>query len=137
MKETSESIDLFSQKVNAAKGSPLKILNADARFSLESQQAGGAGYTGIATNFYLQLLSWMCQHFDDESEMVDELQTFFTEKQSIVNHKYLQNAKVFLKYSDVDMETFSRVNDFEFTQFEVRDLVNLKDKIVKFEDRIK
>jgi len=35
------------------------------------------------------------------------------------------------------METFSRVNDFEFTQFEVRDLVNLKDKIVKFEDRIK
>jgi len=79
----------------------------------------------------------MCQHFDDESEMVDELQTFFTEKQSIVNHKYLQNAKVFLKYFDVDMETFSRVSDFEFTQSEVRDLVNLKDEIVKFEDRIK
>jgi 4-hydroxy-tetrahydrodipicolinate synthase len=137
MKETSESIDLFSQKVNAAKGSPLKILNADARFLLESKQAGGAGYTGIATNFYPQLLSWICQHFDDESEMVDELQTFFTEKQSIVNHKYLQNAKVFLKYSDVDMETFSRVSDFEFTQSEVRDLVNLKDEIVKFEDRIK
>jgi hypothetical protein len=65
------------------------------------------------------------------------LQTFFTEKQPIVNHKYLQNAKVFLKYSDVDMETFSRVNDFEFTQSEVRDLVELKDEIVKCEDRIK
>jgi hypothetical protein len=35
------------------------------------------------------------------------------------------------------METFSRVSDFEFTQSEVRDLVNLKDEIVKFEDRIK
>ncbi len=137
MKETSESLESFSQKVDATKGSPLKILNADARFLLESQQAGGAGYTGIATNFYPQLLSWMCKHFNDDSKIVKELQTFFTEKQPIVNHKYLQNAKVFLKYSDVDMETFSRVNDFEFTQSEVRDLVELKDEIVKCEDRIK
>jgi len=137
MKETSENLDLFSEKVNVAKGSPFKILNADARFLRDSQKAGGAGYSGIAANFYPQLLSWMCLHFNDETDLVNELQSFLTEKQSIVNHKYLQNAKVFLKNSDVGIETISRINNHEFTMAEVRDLVELKDEILKFEDRIK
>lgn len=136
MKETSESLALFSEKVEAAKESPLKILNADARFLLESQKAGGAGYSGITANFYPQLLSWMCKHFNDASNVINELQTFLTEKQPIVNHKYLQNAKVFLKLSDVDIEKVSRINNHEFTMAEVRDLVELKEEIVKFEDRI-
>jgi len=137
MKETSENFELFAEKINAAKGSPLKILNADARFLLESQRAGGSGYTGIAANFYPNLLSWMCKHFNDETELVNELQIFLTEKQSVVNHKYLQNAKVFLKISDVDIEKTSRINNHEFTMAEVRDLVELKEEIVKFEDKIK
>ena len=136
MKETSESLELFTQKVEAAKGSSFKILNADARFLMESQKAGGAGYSGIAANFYPHLLAWMCKHFDDNSEMVKELQTFLTDKQSIVNHKYLQNAKVFLKISDVDIDKISRVNDFDFTMVEVRELVELKDDILKFTDRL-
>jgi 4-hydroxy-tetrahydrodipicolinate synthase len=136
MKETSENLELFSQKVEAAKGSPLKILNADARFLLASQKAGGAGYSGIAANFYPKLLAWMCKHFNDGSELVNELQTFFADKQSIVNHKYLQNAKVFLKISDVEIGTFSRINDYEFTMAEVRELVKLQDDILKFVDRL-
>ena len=137
MKETSESLELFSQKVNVAKESPLKILNADARFLLESQKAGGGGYSGISANFYPQLLSWMCKHFNDHSEIINELQSFLIKKQSIVNHKYLQNAKVFLKISDVDIETVSRINNHEFTMAEVKDLVDLKDEALKLEDKLK
>jgi len=54
-----------------------------------------------------------------------------------VNHKYLQNAKVFLKISDVDIETVSRINNHEFTMAEVKDLVDLKDEALKLEDKLK
>ena len=66
MKETSENPKIFSQKVHAAQNSLLKILNADARFLLESLNDGGAGYCGIATNFFPNLLSWMCLHYNDQ-----------------------------------------------------------------------
>ena len=133
MKETSENPKIFSQKVHAAQNSLLKILNADARFLLESLNDGGAGYCGIATNFYPNLLSWMCLHYNDQNNYVSVLQKFFHKNQSIIDHKYLQNGKVFLQISGLDILTDCRVNSFDFSDLEYNDLNHLWKNIKQME----
>jgi len=133
MKETSENPKIFSQKVHASQNSLLKILNADARFLLESLNDGGAGYSGIATNFYPNLLSWMCLHYNDQNNYVSVLQKFFHKNQSIIDHKYLQNGKVFLQISGLDILTDCRVNPFDFSELEYNDLKHLWENIKQME----
>ena len=133
MKETSENPKIFSQKVHASQNSLLKILNADARFLLESLNDGGAGYSGIATNFYPNLLSWMCLHYNDQNNYVSALQDFFHKNQSIIDHKYLQNGKVFLQISGLDILTDCRVNPFDFSELEYNDLKHLWENIKQME----
>ena len=133
MKETSENPKIFSQKVHASQNSLLKILNADARFLLESLNDGGAGYSGIATNFYPNLLSWMCLHYNDQNNYVSAVQDFFHKNQSIIDHKYLQNGKVFLQISGLDILTDCRVNPFDFSELEYNDLKHLWENIKQME----
>lgn len=133
MKETSENPKIFSQKVHAAQNSLLKILNADARFLLESLNDGGAGYCGIATNFFPNLLSWMCLHYNDQNNYVNALQDFFNKNQPIIDHKYLQNGKVFLQISGLDILTDCRVNSFDFSDLEYNDLNHLRKNIKQME----
>ena len=75
----------------------------------------------------------MCLHYNDQNNYVNALQDFFHNNQPIINHKYLQNGKVFLQISGLDILTDCRVNSFDFSDLEYNDLNHLWENIKQME----
>lgn len=60
IKETSCSLPVIQQKVKQTAGTPLRIFNANTALMLQAIRAGGAGYSGIAANFFPDLVASAC-----------------------------------------------------------------------------
>ena len=119
-KETSRSLELVTQKVNAAAGTSLQIFNADATTLLASLRAGASGYCGIAANFYPDLVVWLCAHFYTDPEQAEAVQNLLTALDPSIHFKYPVSAKVFHQRNGCNMLTRSRVSDVTLNDYEMR-----------------
>ncbi len=119
-KETSRSLELVIQKVNAAAGTPLQIFNADATTLLASLRAGASGYCGIAANFYPDLVVWLCAHFDSDPEQAEAVQNLLTALDPTIHSKYPVCAKYFHQRHECNMLTLSRVTEVTLNDYEMR-----------------
>lgn len=61
-KETSGQLALIGQKLEVIRGTPLRLLDANAATLPESLRLGGAGFCGVSTNFVPDLWTWLCRH---------------------------------------------------------------------------
>lgn len=95
IKDTSCSIANIKEKLEAIKGTPMKLFNANTSTLFESLQLGAAGFSGVMANFHPGLYTWLCSHFQAQPEMARELADFLTIASMIERQVYPVNAKYY------------------------------------------
>jgi 4-hydroxy-tetrahydrodipicolinate synthase len=123
-KDTSCAMASIRAKLLAVRGAPFRWLNANCPTLLESLQAGGDGYCGIAANFMPQLYVWMCANYDTQPETARRLQRFLSIADPVVRFKYPAAAKRFLAQAGVLASPYCRIGNPDFTE---EDLIILRD----------
>ena len=115
LKDTCCDLDQIKAKLDAVKGTGLKIYNANSATLLESLKMGCAGFSGVMANFHPELYSWLCKNFEKEPEkaqLVQDMVGFFSVAERQV---YPVNAKYHMTLDGLDMGYTSRarnINDF-------------------------
>lgn len=129
LKDTCCNLDELQAKIDAVKGTPLKIYNANAATLLESLKMGCAGYSGIMTNFHAELYVWLCENYNKYPEKAEKLQAFLGLASVIECQCYPVNAKYHMQLEGLGIEYGSRVRDknelTQSRQIEVKQLQHM------------
>ena len=109
MKDTCCDAAVMKERCAQLAGSSFKLLNANCQTFLESMQNGGDGYCGIMCNFHPKLYAWMGEHFEQDPEKAEQVQsvigTFgFTE----VGLPYPLTAKYHMNLCGLPTENIAR-----------------------------
>jgi 4-hydroxy-tetrahydrodipicolinate synthase len=116
-KDTSLLQQLVFQKIAAAANSSLEFYDAHTPNALASLQAGAAGLSAIAGNFYPEIMVWLCNHAQDahEAANVEWLQAELTAVDPLIHEAYPMSAKYFLQKRGLPVRTISRSYALELT----------------------
>jgi len=109
MKETSSDPQQDIAKVQAAKGSRLKIYNTNGNSLLATLRGGGSGYCGIMGNFHPDLYSWMCANWQTQPQKAGLLQTILGPLVLFEGRLYPTSAKYLLQLEGLENTLHSRV----------------------------
>ena len=116
LKDTCSNLDQIKAKLDAVKGTGLKIYNANAATFLESMKMGCAGYSGVMANFHPEIYSDLCSCYETDPEKAEKLQNFAGFFSVAECQCYPVNAKYYLSLEGLDINIDSRArNKAEFT----------------------
>lgn len=113
LKDTCCNPAMIKAKLDAVKGTGLKIYNANSATLLETLRMGCAGFSGVMANFHPELYAWLCKNYDKEpekAEMVQDVVGFFSVAECQV---YPINAKYYLGLEGIDMGYTSRARNMD------------------------
>jgi 4-hydroxy-tetrahydrodipicolinate synthase len=96
LKDTSCDLDAIRDKVQAIEGTPLGLYNAHTPTALAALEAGAAGVSPIAGNYYPELFSRLCTSYVERLEEARELQRLLTLMEGVARSRYPTAAKAFL-----------------------------------------
>lgn len=118
LKDTCCNLQKLEAKLEAVKGSSLKIFNANAATLLESLKMGVSGYSGVMANFHPDLYSKLIAAFEagdeEKAEFLENLVGFFSVAEC---QCYPVNAKYYLGLDGVKIGINTRTrNPAELTQ---------------------
>ena len=109
LKDTSCDMENIKDKLEACRGTNLKVYNANTATLLESLRAGAAGYSGVMANMQCGLYAKLVREY--ASEEMTELSDALTICALIERQVYPVNAKFYLQQEGVRLETFCRTRD--------------------------
>lgn len=97
-KDTSLNIDSVRAKIAASKDAEDFVLyDAYMVHAVDSMKADSAGLSCIQGNYFPELIVWLCNHYDDDSEDVDKVQQFFAQNMGVMHDTYPASAKYILE----------------------------------------
>ena len=135
LKDTCCDIEQIKDKIEAIRGTNLKLYNANTTTLLESLRYGAAGFSGVMANFHPQLYAWLCEHVDDEK--ADELASFLSIASLIERQYYPVNAKYHLKeIENLPMEITCRVKESDGLSKTFEKEVAMLDELAKVQQEI-
>lgn len=135
LKDTCCDIEQIKDKIEAIRGTNLKLYNANTTTLLESLRCGAAGFSGVMANFHPQLYAWLCEHVDDEK--ADELASFLSIASLIERQYYPVNAKYHLKeIENLPMEITCRVKESDGLSKTFEKEVAMLDELAKVQQEI-
>ncbi len=108
IKDTCCDPDMIDDRLKQLKGSTMMMFNANGQTLLHSLKNGAAGYSGIMANFYPDLLSWMFENHEKESEKAEMLSAFLSMAAFTESPAYPCTAKYYLGFEGFDMDIWSR-----------------------------
>lgn len=111
LKDTCCDLAQLQAKIDAVRGTDLKIFNANSATLLESLKMGCAGFSGVMANFHSDLYAWLCDNYEKEPEKAQLVQDFVGFASVIECQCYPVNAKYHMNLEGVPMEIFSRSKD--------------------------
>lgn len=111
LKDTCCDVDMLRKKLDAVKGTGLKIFNANSATLLESLHMGGAGFCGVMANIHPRLYVYLYESWQKEPEKARFLQNFLTMGSWIERQFYPVNAKYHMNLAGVPMSLESRCAD--------------------------
>lgn len=112
LKDTCCNVNELKVKLAAVHGTDLKIYNANAATLLESLKMGASGYSGVMANFHASLYVWLCAHYKSEPETAKMVQDLLGMASIVECQYYPVNAKYHLQLEGLNVNLFSRVQDF-------------------------
>lgn len=131
IKDTSCDLACIQAKLEAIRGSRLKLYNANTSTLLESLQMGAAGFSGVMANFHPQLYAWLCRNYDRKPQEARLLADFLTISSLIEKQVYPVNAKYYQQMIGNFNSIQTRVKDAallnETGRLEVEQLCRLQD----------
>jgi 4-hydroxy-tetrahydrodipicolinate synthase len=135
-KDTSENINLLRDKLRETKGTDLSLYNAHMGSLLESLQSGVFGFSGIDSNFYPALNTWLCENWEKEPEISEELQQFLSWGRLTVDIKYPLSSKEYLVLTGVLEGSTTRLPREPLNEQEMADLRTLCKKAEAWHERL-
>lgn len=116
LKDTCCDVTQMKAKLEAMKGTDMRLFNANAATLLETLKLGAAGYSGVMANFHPELYVWLCKNFEKQPELaqhVQDLVGFFSVAEC---QNYPVNAKYYLGLEGLGIGYHTRSkNPAEFT----------------------
>ena len=112
LKDTCCDIERIKERLEAIKGSCLKIYNANSATLLESLKCGVAGFSGVMSNFHPDLYVWMVKNWDKEPEKAHKLQNFLGVSSMIEGKLYPVSAKYHMQLEGLNIKINSRAIDY-------------------------
>jgi len=97
LKDTCCDASTIKERIEIAKGSNLKIYNANVSTLLQTLRDGAAGYSGIMANFQTPEFSWLCNNYEKKPKEAAEVAAFLSMASFIETHLYPAIAKNYLK----------------------------------------
>jgi 4-hydroxy-tetrahydrodipicolinate synthase len=76
IKDVSCDLETITRRTAIAKGSPLKICNANAAIAHAAMRVTRAGFCGVMNNFHPDLYRWLQDHGDQHPDLAEELCVF-------------------------------------------------------------
>ena len=111
----------IKEKLDAVRGSNLKIFNANAATLLETLEMGCAGFSGIMANFFPDLCEELCRCFKTDPERAKKLQDFIGFSSMAEGQAYPINCKYFHQLEGHDFQLHSRSQQMENFNINVRE----------------
>ena len=109
LKDTSRDIHNMAEKIEASKGTNLKLYNACTATLLESLRLGATGYSGVMCNTQCRLYSYLTAHYMDAD--AEKLSDILTMSAWMEYQCYPVNAKYYLQGEGVPIGLDSRMKD--------------------------
>ncbi|MCU6794637.1 dihydrodipicolinate synthase family protein [Paenibacillus sp. WQ 127069] len=97
LKDTCCDVEQIQAKLDAVKGSQLKIFNANSATLLETLKIGAAGFSGIMANFHPDLYAWLFNNWNKDSDKAALVQSYLGVSSMIEHQLYPLNAKYYLQ----------------------------------------
>jgi 4-hydroxy-tetrahydrodipicolinate synthase len=95
LKDTSCDLDQIEAKLNAVRGSNLKLFNANAATLLDSLRLGASGFSGVMANFHPDLYTRLWEMHKHDNASAEQLQQFLGLSSAIERQYYPVNAKYY------------------------------------------
>ena len=111
LKDTSCDPENIKAKIEAVKGSSLKIYNANAATLLESLKYGAAGLSGVMANFLPELIVWLCKNWDTYPQKAQVAQNLLGTVAPVQKRIYPICAKQYLQLEGVSIGLHTRSQD--------------------------
>ncbi|TLS51862.1 dihydrodipicolinate synthase family protein [Paenibacillus antri] len=111
LKDTCCDVEQMREKLEAVRGSRLKLFNANSSTLLESLKLGAAGFSGVMANFHLDLYAYLVKRWRTDPAIADAIQAFLGVVSLVELQYYPVNAKYHLQLSGVPLQLRSRVSD--------------------------
>lgn len=119
LKDTCCDTKQIEEKLQAVKGTDLKIYNANSATLLETLKIGAEGYSGVMANFHPDLYVWLCNNWSTMPDIAGELQNVLGFASVIEYQYYPVNAKYHMQLEGLDIKLESRVKkaeDFSYSK---------------------
>lgn len=97
IKDTSCDIENMKAKLEAIKGTNLKLFNANTSTVLETLELGASGYSGVMANFHPELYVKLCNIYKENPSKARKIADFLTVASLIERQVYPVNAKFYQK----------------------------------------
>ena len=95
LKDVSCDLPTVERRVHLAQGTPLNVINANAAIAWPAILAGSQGFSGVFTNFYPELYSWLWRKGKNQRLVADELAIFLSLGAVTETLGYPKNAKIY------------------------------------------
>lgn len=134
LKDTCCDISLIEEKLDAVKGSNLKIFNANSATLLESLDSGCSGFSGVMANFHPELYLKMMEIYKTDRERASFLQSVIGTLSMSECQCYPVNAKYYLQLEGLDVTTVSRAkNNADLTYSRKKEIEQMRDMTTALE----
>lgn len=111
LKDTCCNVEQLQAKVDAVKGTNLKIFNANSATLFESLRMGCAGFSGVMANFHSEMYAWLCENYAKDPAKAELMQAFLGSASVIECQCYPVNAKYHMNLEGVNMTLNCRNRD--------------------------
>ena len=136
-KDTCCNLEKIKIKLQAAKGTPLKLYNANTATLLESLRAGCEGFSGVMGNYHPQLYTKMYECYAENPALAERIQKFLTTISRMRGRFYPAEAKYYQYLEGVPMGYACRCKETaEFDEQERAKVAQMREKTLAFEQEI-
>ncbi len=111
LKDTCCDIEVIERRLQAIRGSRLKLFNANASTLLASMQKGAAGFSGVMANFHPALYAKLLKCWRTQPKLAEKIQAYLSLCSQIERQCYPINAKYHLKEHGILTSVYTRSVD--------------------------
>ena len=109
LKDVSCNAEIEARRAKIARGSTLKLFNANTETLLASLHSGYDGYNGVMGNMHIDIYRWLYTHPDHE--LAETVQKWLTEKSLLEVPAYPMIAKYYLQLKGYPVSIYTRSKD--------------------------
>jgi len=110
-KDLTFDMDDIKDKIEAARGTDLRIYNGEITSTYQSIVAGAHGHSGYASSLNPRLMVWLCANAHRDDDTVRTVQRLMSIFERMINLAYPSSAKQLLAVTgELDITPMSRMN---------------------------